>query len=134
MPGYHLLRWTWLSRRGDPQIQVGCVCHPPSDSSCSQSVLTRSSKADVGSDRDPAIYFDDFWTCLRWPICDQLLIIDCCFGARAFATAPTGKQKIEILSSAGKNDIVPSPKQPGSFTKCFADYLMEGNAMRLHRI
>lgn len=123
MPGYHLLRWTWLFRHGDSQIQVGCVCHPPSDSSCNQSVLTKSSKANVGSDRDPAIFFDDFWTCLRWPICDQLLIIDCCYGARAFANAPTGKQKFEILSSAGENDVVPSPRQPGSFTKCFTDCL-----------
>ena len=123
MPGYHLLRWTRLFRLGDSQIQVGRVCHPSSDSSCNQSVLTNSSTADVGSDRDPAIFFDDFWTCLRWPICDQLLIIDCCYGARAFANAPTGKQKFEILSSAGENDVVPSPKQSGSFTKCFTDCL-----------
>ena len=80
--------------------------------------LSGCRKSDVGSDRDPAVFFNDVWTCMRWPSCDQLLIIDCCYAARAFVREPTGKQKFEILSSAAEKAIVPSPRQPGSFTTC----------------
>ena len=60
---------------------------------------------------------------MRWPSCDQFLIIDCCNAARAFKSEPAGKQKFEILSSAAEEQVVPSPRQNGSFTACLTTSL-----------
>ena len=102
---------------------MGCVGATASSLLSDANQLFKNRKSDSGSDRDPAIFFNDFWNCTRWPSCDQLLIIDCCYAARAFVREPSGKQKFEILSSASEHDLVPSPRQPGSFTTCLTTTL-----------
>ena len=62
------------------------------------------------------MFFNDITTCLRLPSCDQIIIVDCCFAATAFAREPIGKQKFELLAAAGPHNKVPAPGQPGSFT------------------
>lgn len=74
-------------------------------------------------DGDPTVFFKDVLTCLRLPACDQLLIVDCCFAAKAFVRQHIGKRKFELLTSAGPREKVPSPKMPGSFTKCLNEVL-----------
>ena len=69
------------------------------------------------------MFFNDITTCLRLPACDQIVIVDCCFAATAFAREPIGKQKFELLTSAGAHNKVPAPGQPGSFTHALLDVL-----------
>ena len=102
---------------------MGCVSAEALNSLSDADKRSKSRNSDVGSDRDPAVFYNDFWNCTRWPSCDQLLIIDCCYAAKAFVREPTGKQKFEILSSAAENDVVPSPRQDGSFTACLTTTL-----------
>ena len=72
---------------------------------------------------DPTAFFPDVLTCLRLPACDQLLILDCCFGAKAFAREHVGKRKFELLTSAAHNARSPAPHTPNSFTKTLTDAL-----------
>ena len=65
---------------------------------------------------DPTAFFNDIRTCLRLPNCDQLMILDCCFAARAFAREPIGKQKFELITSSAHNLFSPAPHLPYSFT------------------
>ncbi|GME26788.1 hypothetical protein AOQ84DRAFT_195078 [Neofusicoccum parvum] len=61
---------------------------------------------------DPAASFDfeDLTHPLKIPDTDQLLIVDCCFAAKAFSTRELGKRKFELLSSAppGKEALGPA--------------------------
>ena len=65
---------------------------------------------------DPTAFFPDVLTCLRLPACDQLLILDCCFAAKAFSREHVGKRKFELLTSAAHNAWSPAPKFKHSFT------------------
>lgn len=62
-------------------------------------------------------FFPDVLTCLRLPACDQLLILDCCFAAKAFAREHVGKRKFELLTSAAHDAWSPAPKSELSFTR-----------------
>ena len=66
---------------------------------------------------DPTAFFPDVLTCLRLPACDQLLILDCCFAAKAFAREHVGKRKFELLTSAAHDARSPAPKSEHSFTR-----------------
>ena len=66
---------------------------------------------------DPTAFFPDVLTCLRLPACDQLLILDCCFAAKAFAREHVGKRKFELLTSAAHDARSPAPKLEHSFTR-----------------
>ena len=65
---------------------------------------------------DPTAFFSDIRTCLRLPNCDQLLILDCCFAAKAFARESIGKQKFELIASTAHDLFSPAPHLPHSFT------------------
>lgn len=66
---------------------------------------------------DPTAFFPDVLTCLRLPACDQLLILDCCFAAKAFSREHIGKRKFELLTSAAHDRRSPAPNQKVSFTR-----------------
>lgn len=66
---------------------------------------------------DPTAFFPDVLTCLRLPACDQLLILDCCFAAKAFSREHVGKRKFELLTSAAHDAWSPAPKSEHSFTR-----------------
>lgn len=72
---------------------------------------------------DPNAFFPDVLTCLRLPACDQLLILDCCYAAKAFARESIGKRKFELLTSAAHNATSPAPHSANSFTKTLTDAL-----------
>lgn len=57
------------------------------------------------------------------PSCDILLVVDSCKAARAFLREPTDRSKFEILCSAAADQPAPSPRQPGSFTRCLINAL-----------
>ena len=58
------------------------------------------------------------------PSCDQLLIIDYCFAAKAFTHDYVGgKRKFELLTSAAANEKCPAPSLPGSFTNLLNERL-----------
>ena len=65
---------------------------------------------------DPTAFFADIRTCLRLPNCDQLMILDCCFAAKAFAREAIGKQKFELITSTAHDLYSPAPHLPHSFT------------------
>ncbi|SLM41422.1 hypothetical protein LPUS_12415 [Lasallia pustulata] len=73
---------------------------------------------------DPTAFFNDIRTCLRLPACDQLVILDCCYAARAFARDHIGKRKFELLTSAAHDLICPAPKLPHSFTRTLNDTMI----------
>lgn len=60
---------------------------------------------------------NDILACCRLPACDQLVIVDCCYAAKAFGPYHIGKRKFEMIVSSGCENRVPAPHQPGSFTK-----------------
>ena len=66
---------------------------------------------------DPTAFFNDIRTCLRLPRCDQLMILDCCYAAKAFARDHVGKRKFELLTSSAHDLESPAPYQDSSFTK-----------------
>ena len=66
---------------------------------------------------DPTAFFNDIRTCLRLPKCDQLMILDCCYAAKAFAKDHVGKRKFELLTSSAHDLESPPPYQDSSFTK-----------------
>ena len=78
--------------------------------------LKLAAKWQADGDGDPTVFLNDILAVLRLPACDQLLILDCCFAAKAFARHHLGERKFELLASAGAGDVVPSPKYAGSFT------------------
>ncbi|KAL8791923.1 MAG: hypothetical protein Q9195_005499 [Heterodermia aff. obscurata] len=65
---------------------------------------------------DPTAFFNDIRTCLRLPKCDQLMILDCCYAAKAFARDHVGKRKFELLTSSAHDLVSPAPYQESSFT------------------
>lgn len=75
------------------------------------------------SDGDPRAFFNDILNTLRLPDTDILVIIDCCFAAKAFAHGEMGKRKFELLASAPSEERARSPKHEGSFTRILADIL-----------
>ena len=60
---------------------------------------------------------------MRLPACDQFLILDCCYAAKAFAREHIGKRKFELLTSAAHNATSPAPHSSKSFTKTLTDAL-----------
>ena len=74
-------------------------------------------------DGDPTAFFPDVLTCLRLPACDQFLILDCCYAAKAFDREHIGKRKFELLTSAAHNATSPAPHSSKSFTKTLTDAL-----------
>lgn len=82
-----------------------------------------SRKIKNNGDGDPRAFFNDIRTCLRLPACDQLMIIDCCFAARAFSREHVGKKKFELLTSAAHDRESPAPSLAHSFTRTLTDLL-----------
>ena len=76
-----------------------------------------AAKVNADADGDPRVFFNDIEACLRAPECDQLVIIDCCYSARAFARNHVGKRKFELIASAAHNVQSDAPRLPGSFTQ-----------------
>lgn len=66
---------------------------------------------------DRSLFMNDILGCCRLPACDQLVIVDCCYAAKAFGPQHIGKRKFEMIVSSGSKNRVPAPHQPGSFTK-----------------
>ncbi|KAK0513636.1 hypothetical protein JMJ35_004000 [Cladonia borealis] len=75
-----------------------------------------AAKFEADENGDPTVFFNDIRNCARLPACDQLMIIDCCFAAKAFARESIGKRKFELLTSAAANEESVAPHFPGSFT------------------
>ena len=65
---------------------------------------------------DPTAFFNDIRTCARLPRCDQLMILDCCYAARAFTRDHIGKRKFELLTSSAHDLRSPAPHLAHSFT------------------
>lgn len=88
-------------------------------------MLTTSPRRKLKNDGygDPIAFFDDIQTCLRLPACDQLLIMDCCKAANAFAKEHIGKRKFELMTSAAHDAESPAPKSQQSFTRTLNDTL-----------
>ncbi|KAL2037597.1 hypothetical protein N7G274_009710 [Stereocaulon virgatum] len=83
-----------------------------------------SAKVRPDGDGDPNVFFNDILNCLQLPASDQLVIIDCCYAARAFARDFVGgKRKFDLLTSAAADAKSPAPILPGSFTKALNDCL-----------
>lgn len=72
---------------------------------------------------DPTAFFSDIRTCLRLPRCDQLMILDCCYAAKAFAREHIGKRKFELMTSTAHDLESPAPHLPHSFTTTLYDSL-----------
>ena len=66
---------------------------------------------------DPTAFFNDVRSCLRLPRCDQLMILDCCYAAKAFARDHVGKGKFELLVSSAHDLESPAPQREDSFTR-----------------
>ena len=75
-----------------------------------------SRKSEADGEGDPNAFFNDTFNCLRLPHADILLIVDCCFAARAFSKEGLGKRKYELIAAAGPDVYVPSAKHNNSFT------------------
>lgn len=86
-------------------------------------LTTLASKWQADGNGDPSVFFNDIRTCLRLPDCDQLVIMDCCYAAKAFARDPVGSRKFELLTSAAHDRECPAPKEPDSFTSMLHDSL-----------
>ncbi|KAK5126708.1 hypothetical protein LTR85_009642 [Meristemomyces frigidus] len=67
-------------------------------------------------DGDPAAFFDDAIHQLKLPDTDILVIVDCCFAARAFGRTEIGRRKFELLTATPPLEQTPSPRHSGSFT------------------
>lgn len=67
-----------------------------------------------GTYGDPQAFFPDVMRLLHVAHGDVLLIIDCCYAARAFSRQRHGKRKFELLASS--LSLAPAPGQPQSFT------------------
>lgn len=80
--------------------------------------------SNVDGDGDPTAFFDDIRHCLRPASCDQLLILDCSFSARAFSTEPMGKRRFELLTSVTSSEHSPAPHSPASFTRHLSDAMI----------
>lgn len=72
---------------------------------------------------DPTAFFNDIRTCLRLPSCDQLMILDCCYAAKAFAREHIGKRKFELLTSSAHDLKSPAPHLAHSFTRALYESL-----------
>lgn len=85
---------------------------------CSSVLIRLSRRKFDNSDGsgDPTAFFSDIRTCLRLPRCDQLMILDCCYAAKAFAREHIGKRKFELMTSAAHDLRSPAPHLPHSFT------------------
>lgn len=82
-----------------------------------------SAKAAADSRGDPSVFFNDIRTVTRAPTCDQLMIVDCCYAARAFAREHIGKRKFELLTSAAHDAQSDAPHLDTSFTRKLNDAL-----------
>ncbi|KAH7021781.1 hypothetical protein B0J12DRAFT_388924 [Macrophomina phaseolina] len=74
--------------------------------------------ADGSEDRSEFLLeFPEITRPLRLPDTDHLLIVDCCFAAKAFSRQELGKRKFELLSSAPPSKEALGPAYVNSFTK-----------------
>ena len=81
------------------------------------------SKFENDGDGDPTAFFNDIRTCVQLPNCDQLMILDCCYSARAFTRKHLGKRKFELLTSSAHDKQSPAPHLPNSFTRALYEAL-----------
>ncbi|KAL6719066.1 hypothetical protein ACLMJK_003301 [Lecanora helva] len=72
---------------------------------------------------DPTAFFNDIRACVRLPACDQLMILDCCYAAKAFSRDHVGKRKFELLTSSPHDSTSPAPYLAHSFTRALYDAL-----------
>jgi len=72
---------------------------------------------------DPTAFFDDALHQLKLPDTDILVIVDCCFAARAFSRTEMGRRKFELLTATPPLQLTPSPRHPHSFTTALCDAL-----------
>jgi hypothetical protein len=70
---------------------------------------------------DPQAFFPDVMRLLHVAHGDVLLIVDCCYAARAFSRQRYGKRKFELLASSLAK--APAPGKPGSFTSALIKVL-----------
>lgn len=75
----------------------------------------------LDGDGDPTAFFTDIQHCLRPASCDQLLILDSPFSARAFSIEAMGKRRFELLTSVTSNQHSPAPPLHHSFTRYLHD-------------
>lgn len=60
---------------------------------------------------------------LSFRICDQLVILDSPYSAKAFTRDRIRKSKFELMTSAAHNVISPGPELPQSFTRHLNDVI-----------
>ena len=84
-----------------------------------------AAKVNGDADGDPRVFFNDIEACLRAPDCDQLVIIDCCYSARAFARHHIGRRKFELLTSTAHDRMSDAPGLPESFTQTLNEVLRD---------
>lgn len=77
--------------------------------------------SNLDGDGDPTAFFTDIQQCLRPASCDQLLVLDCAYSARAFSPEAIGKRRFELLTSATSNQRSPAPHSAASFTRNLHD-------------
>ena len=70
---------------------------------------------------DPQAFFPDVMQLLNIARSDVLLIVDCCYAAKAFSRERYGRQKFELLASS--TELSPAPGKGGSFTAALIDTL-----------
>lgn len=103
---------------------LGCIAQGLNPDCPSNADLQCYRKFQRDGNGDPTAFFGDIRTCLRLPRCDQLMILDCCYSARAFTHEHIGKRKFELLTSAAHNLTSPAPKFPHSFTRALYDTMI----------
>ena len=69
------------------------------------------------SEGDPSTFFDDIRAIVQATVCDQLMILDCCYAAKAFTREHLGKRRFELLASAAYDQKCNAPKFSDSFTR-----------------
>lgn len=74
-------------------------------------------------DGDPSAFFDDAIHQLKLPDTDMLVIVDCCFAARAFGRTEIGRRKFELLTATAPTEWAHSPGHPRSFTNLLCQAL-----------
>ena len=79
-------------------------------------IYSFSRKSRNDGDGDPTAFWNDIRNCLRLSRSDQLVILDCCFAAKAFEREHIGKGKFELIASAPHDQRCPAPHHRHSFT------------------
>lgn len=85
----------------------------------SATLKTLDSKNQGDWEGDPSAFFDDAIHTLKLPDTDILVILDCCYAARAFSRNEMGRRKFELFSATPPLMMAKGPEHHGSFTKVF---------------